>query len=49
MRDMLAHAEEHDFTLPEIATLLVGLRLQFPTFEFTTPALYRNTLDVYKG
>lgn len=38
VRDALAHAQEHDYTVREIADLLDQLDLQFLGFEFALPA-----------
>ena len=46
VRDALAHAQEHDFTVREIADLLEQLDLQFLGFEFALPAplqLFRDS------
>ncbi len=45
VRDALAHAQEHDYTLPEIGALVEALGVQFLGFEFATAqghALYRK-------
>jgi SAM-dependent methyltransferase len=45
VRDALAHAQEHDYTLPEIGAMLETLGLRFLGFEFAAghgPSLYRQ-------
>ena len=45
VRDALAHAQEHDYTLPEIAPMLAALDLRFLGFEFAAAngqAAYRK-------
>jgi SAM-dependent methyltransferase len=46
VRDALAHAQEHDFTVGEISQLLDQLNLRFLGFEFARPAplqLFRDS------
>jgi len=42
LRDLLFHAHERDFTLPEIAAMLAALRLEFLGFELDDAALRRR-------
>jgi SAM-dependent methyltransferase/tetratricopeptide (TPR) repeat protein len=47
VRDALAHAQEHDYTLPEIAALLEELSLEFLGFEFATPQAHQRYAEAF--
>ena len=47
IRDLLFHAQEHQFTVPEIERLLAGNNLEFLGFLFRDPSVKRAYLDSF--
>jgi len=48
-RDLLFHAREHSFTLPQVQAMLMQLGLEFLGFDDLTPAIIRYYREAYPG